>query len=74
LDPVLASISPKTGVWTNVFFVQNFMTKSSLGVYSNWLAVPGEEPSPVSSSFSLGSLDEHLVIGFLGDILPVART
>jgi hypothetical protein len=38
------------------------------------LAVPGEEPSPVSSSFILGAFDEHLVVGFLGGILPATRT
>jgi hypothetical protein len=71
---VLSSVSPKRGVWTKDFFVEVFMTGSSLGVYSNYLTIPGEEPSPVSASFSLGSLGEHLVVGFLSEILPAART
>jgi hypothetical protein len=71
---VLASVSPKTGGWTKDFFVEVFMTDSTLGVYSNFLVVPGEEPSPISASFSLGALDKHLVVGFLGGILPTART
>jgi hypothetical protein len=44
------------------------MTSSTLGEYSNYLTVPGEEPSPFFSSFSLVSPDEHLVVGFLGGI------
>jgi hypothetical protein len=74
LDLVLASVSPKAGGWTKYFFVDVLMTGSTLGAYSNCLVVPREEPSPVSASFSLGALDEHLVVGFLGDILPAART
>jgi hypothetical protein len=74
LDSVLASVSPKTGGWTKAFFVEVFMTDSSLGVYSNFLAVPGEEPSPFSTSFILGALGECLVVEFLDDILPAART
>jgi hypothetical protein len=46
----------------------------TLGVYSNCLVVPREETSPIFSSFSLGSLDEHLVVGFIDDILPATRT
>jgi hypothetical protein len=45
------------------------MIGSTLGVYSNCLAVLGEEPSPVLASFNLGDLGEHLVVGFLSDIL-----
>jgi hypothetical protein len=39
--------------------------------YSYFLAVPGEEPLHVSSSFSFGALDEHLVVVFLGGIVPL---
>jgi hypothetical protein len=74
LDLVLSSISPKVKGWIRAFFVEVFMTDSSLGVYSNYLVVPGEEPSPVSSSFSLGALVKRLVVGFLEGILPAART
>jgi hypothetical protein len=49
------------------------MTGSTLGVYSNFLVVPGEEPSPVSASFSLGTLKECMVVGFLNRILPATR-
>jgi hypothetical protein len=73
LDLVLASISPKARGWTKYFFVDVLITGSALGVYSNCLVVPGEESSPVSASFSLGSLGKRLVVGFLGDILPAAR-
>jgi hypothetical protein len=44
------------------------MTGSSLGENSNYLAVPGEDPSPNSSSFNFGFLVEHLVVGFFGGI------
>jgi hypothetical protein len=53
------------------FFVVVLMIGSSLGAYSNCLAVPGEEPSPVSGYFSFGALGDHLVVGFLGGIVPV---
>jgi hypothetical protein len=51
LDPVLASLSPKVGVWKKYFFVDVLMKGSALRVYSNYLAVPEEEPSHVSSLF-----------------------
>jgi hypothetical protein len=60
--------------WTKAFLDEIFMTDSSLGVYSNCLAVPEEEPSHVSTSSSLGALGECLVVGFVGGILPAART
>jgi hypothetical protein len=47
------------------------MTDSALGAYYNYLAVPGEEPSPVSTSFSLGALEKCLVGGFLRGIFPL---
>jgi hypothetical protein len=56
------------------FFVDVLMTGSALGVYSNYLPVLEEEPSPIFSFFSLGSLDERMVVGFLGIIFPTART
>jgi hypothetical protein len=71
LDLVLASISLKNEGWTKDFFVKVLMTSSSLGVYSKCLAAPGEDTSLASVSFSLGSLGEHLVVGFLGEILPL---
>jgi hypothetical protein len=74
LDPVPTSIFPRTGGWTKAFFVDVLMMGSALRVYSICLTVPEEEPSPVSASFSLGGLGERLVVGFLGDILPAART
>jgi hypothetical protein len=49
------------------------MTGSSLGVYSNFLAVLGEESSLVSMSFSLGALNKHLVLGFLNGMFPITR-
>jgi hypothetical protein len=74
LDPVLASVSPKAGGWEKYFFVEVLMTGSTLGAYSNCLVVPGEEPSPISASFSFWcSRGERLVVGFLGDILPATR-
>jgi hypothetical protein len=71
LDPVLASMSPKARGWMKTFFVVVLMTGSSLGVYSNFFAAPGEEPSPISGSFSFDTLNDHLVVGFLGGIVPV---
>jgi hypothetical protein len=73
LDPVLAFVSPKAGGWEKTFFVDVLMTDLSLGAYSNCLAIPGEEPSHVSASFSLGALSEHRVVGFLGGIFPATR-
>jgi hypothetical protein len=49
------------------------MTGSGLRVYSNCFATPGEEPSPNSGSFSFGALDDHLVVGFLGGIVPAIK-
>jgi hypothetical protein len=73
LDPVLASVSPKARGWIKTFFVVVLMTGSGLGVYSNCFATPGEEPSPTSGSFSFGALDDHLVVGFLGGIVPATK-
>jgi len=70
LDLVLASVSPKAECWMKYFFVVILMTGSTLGAYSNCLTVPGEEHSPISSSFIFGALDELLAFGFLGDIVP----
>jgi hypothetical protein len=48
-------------------FVVVLTTGSNLGTYSNCLAVPREEFSPVSGSF--GSLGECLAVGFIDDIV-----
>jgi hypothetical protein len=71
LDPVLASILPKAGGWMEIFFVVFLTTGSDLETYSNFLAVPREEPLPIFGSFSFGSLDECLVVGFIGDIVSL---
>jgi hypothetical protein len=68
---VLASISPKAGGWMKNFFISVLTTGSGLGMYSNFLVIPGEEPSLVSGSFFFGALDEHLVVGFLNGIVPL---
>jgi hypothetical protein len=73
LDPVLASVSTKPKGWEKSLFFKVLITGSALGEYSNGLAVPGEETSPISDSFSLGALNKCLVVGFLGDILPTTR-
>jgi hypothetical protein len=73
LDPVLASVSPKARGWMKTFFIVVLMTSSGLRVYSNCFAAPGEEPSPTSGSFSFGALDDRLVVGFLGDIVPATK-
>jgi hypothetical protein len=73
LDLVLASVSPKVGGLEKYFFVNVLMIGSTLGAYSNCLVVPVEEHSHVSTSFSLGALDECLVVGFLGNIFLAAR-
>jgi hypothetical protein len=74
LDHVLSYVSPKAGGWMKTFFVEVLMTGFGLGVYSNCLAALGKEPSPTSGSFSFGALDDHLVVGFVGDIVPVIKT
>jgi hypothetical protein len=53
------------------FFVVVLMTGCNLGTYSNCLAVPREECSPVSGSFIFGALSERLVVGFINDIVPL---
>jgi hypothetical protein len=58
----------------NAFLVDALMTSSTLGENSNCLVVSGEYPSPISTSFNFGALDERLVIGFLGGIFPTDRT
>jgi hypothetical protein len=70
---VLASVSSKAGGWKKTFFVDFLMTGFTLGAYSNFLVVPGEEPSHVSTSFSLGALDEHQVVVFLSNIFLATR-
>jgi hypothetical protein len=70
LGSVFASVSPKAVDWVKSFFVVFLTTGSSLGAHSNCLAVPREEPSPISGSFSFGALSEHLVVGFIGGIVP----
>jgi hypothetical protein len=57
LDLVLSFVLPKAGGWIQSLFVDVLMRDSTLGVYSNYLAVPREQPSPVSYSFGLGALD-----------------
>jgi hypothetical protein len=73
LDLVLSSVSLKAKGWEKSFFVNVLMIGSTLGVYSNCLMVSGDKPSPVLASFSLGTLGEHLVVGFLGGIFPTSR-
>jgi hypothetical protein len=68
---VLAFFSSKVGGWTKTFFVVVLTIGSSLGAYSNCLAVPREEPSLVSGFFIFGALGERLVVGFLGSIFPL---
>jgi hypothetical protein len=74
LDLVLSLVSSKAEGWTRSFFVVVLMTCSTLGAYSNYLMVLGEEPSPISIYFIFGALDKCLVVGFLDDILPTTIT
>jgi hypothetical protein len=55
------------------FIVVGLTTSSGLGAYSNCFAAPGEEPSPTSGYFSFGALGDHLVVGFLGGIVPATK-
>jgi hypothetical protein len=55
------------------FFVDVLIIGSGLGENSNCFSAPGEEPSPTSGSFSLGALDDRLVVGFLGGIVPAIK-
>jgi hypothetical protein len=57
--------------WMKTFFVVVLTTCSDLGAYSNFLTVPREECSPVSGSFIFGALKECLLVGFIGDIVPL---
>jgi hypothetical protein len=52
-----------------VFFVNVLMTGSGLGMYSNCFVTPGEVPTPTSSYFIFGALNDRLVVGFLGGIV-----
>ena len=54
-------------------YIVVLITGSNLRVYSNCFAAPGEEPSPTSSSFSFSALDDHLVVVFLGGIVPATK-
>jgi hypothetical protein len=42
-------------------------------MYSNCFATPREDPSPTSSSFNFSALVDHLVVGFLGGIVPATQ-
>jgi hypothetical protein len=68
LDPILASVSSNTGGWVNYLLVYVRITNFVFETKSSSLVVPGKEPSPTSSSLSLGILGERLVVGFLGGI------
>jgi hypothetical protein len=57
-----------------IFLCCCFDDKLTLGVYSNYLVVLREEPSPILTYFSFGALGERLVVGFLGGILPATIT
>jgi len=70
LDPVLYYVSPKARGWMKTFFVAILMTGSGLEAYSNCFVTLGEETSPTFGSFSFGALDDRLVVGFLGGIVP----
>jgi hypothetical protein len=72
-DLVLSFVSPKDEGWMKTFFVVVLMTGSSLKEYSNCFVISGEEPSPISGSFSFGTLKDHLVVGFLGGIIPATK-
>ena len=52
------------------FFVDVLITGFGPGENSNCFDAPGEETSPTSGSFSLVALGDHLVVGFLGGIIP----
>jgi hypothetical protein len=61
-------VSPNAGGWENTFLVDVQMTGSTLVEKLICLAALGKDPSPISTSFNFGALDERLVIGFLGGI------
>jgi hypothetical protein len=73
LEPVLASVPLKARGWMKIFFVVVLMIGYSLRVYSNCFAAPGEEPLPTSGSFSFDTLDDCLVLGFLGGIVSTTK-
>jgi hypothetical protein len=67
-DSVVGSVSPNARGSMNAFFVKVLMTDFALGEYSNCHTVSREEPSPIYASFNFSSLDERLVVSFLGGI------
>jgi hypothetical protein len=73
LDPAIACVSPKAIGWMKTFFVVVLMTCPSLIVYYNCFVAPGEVPSPNFGSFSFSTLDDSLVVGFLGGIVPTIK-
>jgi hypothetical protein len=72
-EPVLASVSPKVRGWMKTFFVFVLMKGFDLEAYSNFFVIPGEETSPTFGSFSFDTLGDHLVVGFLGGIVPATK-
>jgi hypothetical protein len=52
------------------FFVDFLINGYGLGGNSNCFASLEEEASPTYGSFILGTLSDHLVVGFIGGIVP----
>jgi hypothetical protein len=55
-------------------FLDVLMIGSGLGENSNYFAGPGDEPSLTFGSFSFDALGDHLVVGFIGGIVPAIET
>jgi hypothetical protein len=56
------------------FLVDVLITISGLGANSSCFSTPGEDTSLTSGYFSFDSLIDHLVVGFLGGIVPAIET
>jgi hypothetical protein len=59
---------PDVGGWVNCFLVKVWIVDYVFEIKSISLAVGSVNPSSISSSFILGILGEHLVVGFRGEI------
>jgi hypothetical protein len=68
LDPVLDFVSLNVEGWENSLLVDVWIIGYSLKEKSISLSASDVDPLLTSSSFVLGVLGEHLVIGFLGGI------
>jgi hypothetical protein len=66
-------VSLKDRGLAKAYLVIILMMGANLEVNSKFLATVGEEPSPASDSCSFGILEDFLVVGFFGGIVPTTE-